>query len=185
MQESRWYRWPPARTSQVWWVSTYHLAKAIFNAFIQFEHIPACILTGITRLIYKGKGKDPFNCHSFRGITIISVIMKTFEYVLLERILPVLENSSHPFFTQTAYRKCSFCQDAIFATQEAILKVIRDGGEAYLCLYDLEKAFDSIEHSILLNSLYDAGVNGKAWRVVTSIYNNLNAVVKSREMMRI
>ena len=63
--------------------------------------------------------------------------------------------------------------------KEAILKVIRDGGEAYLCLYDLEKAFDSIEHAILLNSLYDADVNGKAWRVVSSIYNNLNAVVKS------
>ena len=35
--------------------------KQIFNAFIQLEHIPACILTGITRPIYKGKGKDPFN----------------------------------------------------------------------------------------------------------------------------
>ena len=105
--------------------------------------------------------------------------MKTFEYVLLERILPMLENSGHLFFTQTAYRKCSSCQNAIFATQEAILKVIRDDGEAYLWLHDLEKAFDSIEHSILLNSLYDAGVNGKAWRVVSSIYNNLNAVVKS------
>ena len=51
--------------------------------------------------------------------------------------------------------------------------------EAFLCLYDLEKPHDSIEHSILLTSLHDAGIKGKAWRVISSIYNNVHAVVKS------
>ena len=68
-----------------------------------------------------------------------SVVMKTFEYVILDWILPVLKRNEHPFRTQTAYRKLSSCQDAIFTTQEAILKVIRDGGEAFLCQYDLRK----------------------------------------------
>ena len=72
-----------------------------------------------------------------------SVIMKTFEYVMLDRILPVQECNGHPFLTQTAYRKLYPCQDAIFTTQEAILKVTRDGGEAFLCLYDLEKTYDT------------------------------------------
>ena len=35
-----------------------------------------------------------------------------------------------------------------------------------LSLYDLKKAYDSIEHPVLLKALFEAGVNGKAWRIV-------------------
>ena len=75
--------------------------KIFFNAFIFFEYVSACMLTAIIRRIYKGKGKDSFNCHSYRGITMTSVIMKNFEYVMLDRILPVLKCNGHPFRTQT------------------------------------------------------------------------------------
>ena len=87
------------------------------------------------------------------------VVMKAFEYLLLERILPVLQRSGRPLLAQTAYQKHHSYQYAIFATQEAILKTVRDGGQALLCLYDLEKAYDSVEHSVLLNAIYNAGVN--------------------------
>ena len=30
-----------------------------------------------------------------------------------------------------------------------------------MCLYDLQKAFDSVEYPVLLEKLYDVGVNGK------------------------
>ena len=154
--------------------------KQIFNAFIHLEHVPTCILTGIIHPIYKGKGKDPLVCHSFRGITVTSVVMKTFEYLLLERIQPILQERGHPSLAQTAYQKHRSCQDAIFATQEAILKTVREGGEPLLCLYDLEKAYDSVEHPVLLNAIYKAGINGKAWRVISHVYSNIHAVVKSR-----
>ena len=34
-----------------------------------------------------------------------------------------------------------------------------------VCMYDLQKAFDSIEYPVLLNRLYDLGVHGKCWRI--------------------
>ena len=58
--------------------------KQIFNAFIHLEHIPCSFLTGKLTPIYKGKGKDPLKCNSYRGITMMSVIMKVFEYAVLE-----------------------------------------------------------------------------------------------------
>ena len=152
--------------------------KQIFNNIAHFEQIPSCLLTGIIKPIYKGKGKDPLICHSHRGITMTSVIMKVFEYTLLERILPILQDHGHPALTQTAYQKHISCQDAIFATQEIILNSLLEGEVSYLSLYDLEKAFDSIEHSILLQSLFNAGINGKSWRLIRNCYNNLYAVVK-------
>ena len=126
--------------------------------------------------IYKGKGKDLLYCHSYRGITITSVLMKVFEYTILNRLLPALQKFGHPSLTQTAYQKHISCQDAIFATQEAIQHNLR---VSYLSLYDLEKAFDSVEHCILLQSLFEAGINGKVWRLIKACYSNLTAVVKS------
>ena len=152
--------------------------KQIFCAFVNFEHVPPNLLTGIIRPIYKGKGKDPLCCHSYRGITMTSVIMKVFEYTILDRILPVLQENGHPSLVQTAYRKHISCQDAIFATQEAIYSLLQEGRVAYLSLYDLEKAFNSIEHPILLRSLFQAGVKGKSWRLIKACYCNLSAVVK-------
>ena len=123
--------------------------RQIFNASIEFEHIPQSLLTGIIRPIFKGKGKNPMICDGYRGITLLPVILKIFEYTVLEHILPVLSDANHPLLTQTAYQKRIFCQDAIFASQEVLIAMMRDGGHSMLSLYDLEKAYDSIEHSVL------------------------------------
>ena len=88
--------------------------------------------------------------------------------------MPVLLENGHPALAQKAYRK----NDTIFVSMEAI-RSICDGNSACLSLYDLEKAFDSTEHPILLRSLFQAGVNGKSWRLVRSWYNNLSVVVRT------
>ena len=59
------------------------------------------------------------------------------------------------------------------------MHTLQEGRVAYLSLYDREKAFDSVEHSILLQSLYQASINGKAWRLIKACYGNLTPVVKS------
>ena len=89
--------------------------KQIFCAFSQFEQVPPSLLTGVICPIYKGRGKDPLSCHSYRGITLTSVLMKVFEYAILNRLQPVLQENGHPSLTQTAYQKHISCQDAIFA----------------------------------------------------------------------
>ena len=108
--------------------------------------------------------------------------MKLFEYTLLERILPVLQENGHPALTQTAYRKDVSCQDAIFSTQEAIKSILRNGNTAFLSLYDLEKALDSIEHPVLLHSLFHAGINGRSWRLFRAWYSNLSALVRFKSV---
>lgn len=62
------------------------------------------------------------------------------------------------------------CADAIESVQEAIKSYIDNGGEAYQCFYGLEKAFDSIEYSVLLHHLYQAGINRKALRLNVAFY---------------
>ena len=128
--------------------------KKIFNRIIALEQIPTTLNEGLIIPVHKGKGKDPFKPESYRGITLSSVISKLFEIILLRRLSPILEEVGVPDFAQTAYQKGISCADAIFATQETLLTHVRDGGKPFLCLYDIEKAFDSVELSILLKQLF-------------------------------
>ena len=33
------------------------------------------------------------------------------------------------------------------------------------CMYDLQKAYDSMEYPVLLQRLFDIGISGKLWRI--------------------
>ena len=153
----------------------------ILNAIVDSEQIPACLKLGITIPIYKGGGKDPLNVNSYRGITINSVISKVLETLILNRLEPLFIDSGVPHPNQSAYRKHVSCADAIFATQEVINRYLLEGGKIYMCLYDLEKAFDSVEFSVLLKRLFHAGINSKTWRLLRSWYSDGRSSVRLRQ----
>ena len=57
---------------------------------------------------------------------------------------------------------------------------LRQVNRVYMCLFELQKAFDSVEYRypILLEKLFDAGVNGKMWRLLNSWYEGGSCQVK-------
>ena len=156
-------------------LSLYHLKHSgplfrtwlchVFNTIVSLEEIPSSFKFGLITPIYKGKGKDPQICGSYRGITLSSVLAKTLEFVLLERIIPVLADENIPQLTQTGFQKGVSCADAIFSCLETISKDIREGDSVYSCFYDLASAFDTVEYPVLLHHLYKAGIVGKTWRL--------------------
>ena len=83
-----------------------------------------------------------------------------------------------PHINQSAYRKGVACADAIFATQEAITWYLRSSSKVYMCLFDLQKAFDSIEYPVLLSHLYKVGINGKLRRILRSWYTGMKCRVR-------
>ena len=64
--------------------------KQMFNTIISFEEIPNCLKTSLTKPIYNGRGKDPLEASSFRGVALSSTIAKLPEYIILERMRPIL-----------------------------------------------------------------------------------------------
>ena len=62
-------------------------------------------------ILYKGKGRDPLLAKNYRGISITLVIGKLFERILLQRLIPVLEDLGIPHYTQTAYQAGISCAD--------------------------------------------------------------------------
>jgi hypothetical protein len=47
-----------------------------------------------------------------------------------------------------------------------IARYLNTGSDVLMCLYDVQKAYDSVEYPVLLKGLFDVGVNGKLWRLM-------------------
>ena len=106
------------------------------------------------------------------------MLSKVLEIVLLQHLSSLLDEQGFPDQLQTAYQKGVSCMDAIFATQETLFNHLRDGGTPFLCLFDIEKAFDSVELPILLQHLFNKGINGKFWRLIKNWYTNSTSRVQ-------
>ncbi len=150
----------------------------ILNSVVELEAVPEILKTGVVVPIYKGGRKDPLKADSYRGVTLTSMVAKVLESLLLERLQWVFSAEGIPHVNQTAYRKSVSCADAIFATQESIARYLREGSHVYMCLYDLQKAFDSVEYAVLLKKLYDIGVNGRMWRLLKNWYEGRSCRVR-------
>ena len=72
----------------------------------------------------------------------------------------------------TAYRKGLSCAEPIFSTLEVLSVYSQHCEKLYMCFYDLQKAFDSDQFPVLLKRLYEAGVDGRAWRLLRRWYTS-------------
>ena len=153
------------------------------NSIIELEAIPSTLKCGSITPIYKGGGKDPLDQNSYRGIAVASVMAKVLESLILGRLNTVLLEAGVPHVNQTAYRRGVGCTDAIFATQETIAKHVREVSAVHMCLYDLQKAFGSVEFPVLLDHLFSIGLNGKTWRIIKSWYEGGSCCVKVEDRL--
>ena len=69
------------------------------------------------------------------------MVSKVLEFLLLDRLKLVLLE---------AYVSNVSCANASFATQEVVARYVHEGSNVYMCLYDLQKAFDLVEYCVLL-----------------------------------
>ena len=139
-------------THCIWWWGSQVWVKKIFNRILTLKEIPDCVKEGLVIPIYKRQGKDLLQTSSYRGITLSSVLSKLLEIILLQRLSSLLEEQGFPdqllskgYFLHRCHLRYS--RDPH----------VRDGRQPYLCLFDIEKAFDSVELPILLQHLYNIG----------------------------
>ena len=117
----------------------------VLNTIVELEVILDVLKRGVVVPVYKGSGKDPLRVDSYRGVTLSSMVAKVLEFLCLQRLEVVFLEADLPHVNQTAYRRSVSCTNAIFTTQEVIAKYLNSGSKVYMCLYDLQKAFDSVE----------------------------------------
>ena len=153
------------------------LTSVIFNTMITIEHIPDCFKQGIIIPIPKGGGKDRSVKANHRPITLLSVLYKLYEKVLLVRIDSWLKGHEKINKLQGAfYENCSSKDVALLLNE--IISYYRESGETlYVGMLDAEKAFDSVWKEGLMFKLYDIGLIGKIWKKIYNSYEHFKCMV--------
>ena len=97
---------------------------------------------------------------NYRPISLLSNINKIFEKLMHSRPIEFLEERQILYYKQFGFRKDFSTNHAILNLLEIIEKALDDGQIACGIFIDLEKAFDTVSHDILLEKLDHYGIRG-------------------------
>ena len=123
-----------------------------FNLSLIHNYIPSSMLAGVINPIIKNKVGYVWDFRNFREIMISSNFFKVLEYILLPFIKKLPLSSS-----QFGYRSGSPTILASALLKEAIDGYISDIGTVYTYFLDMSKAFEYVDHQLLLNKLVHKG----------------------------
>ena len=108
--------------------------------------------------IHKSGDKD--NCNNYRPIALLSNISKIIEKLVHTRLYFYLEKNSILYKHQYGFRLNHSTTHALIATTEEIRNACDNGKYACIAYLDLKKAFDTVNHNVLLEKMSHYGIKG-------------------------
>lgn len=152
------------------------LLLQLLNKTWEEESIPQDWEIGIILPIFK-KG-DNKECKNYRGITLLSTVLKVYEQILNNRLKEQIEHTLSE--AQSGFRKGRSAQDHIFTLQQIIRKKKEKSKSVYLAFLDMEKAFDRVPRKKIWESLHRRGADGKLIKSIQSLYKRTQNYVISK-----
>ncbi|MCH1595850.1 MAG: hypothetical protein L7S42_05015 [Flavobacteriaceae bacterium] len=127
----------------------------IINLSIKSSTVPACFKTAAVTPLLKKTTLD-LNClKNFRPISNLPFISKVLEKVILKKLNEHKSVNNLPEKFQSAYRKDHSTETALLRIQNDFLQFMDNKQCCFLVLLDLSAAFDTVNHSVLINRLAD------------------------------
>jgi len=123
---------------------------------------------------HKGNSVD-----NYRAISISPAISKIFEHCVLARYSKFLMMSSNQF----GFKKSSSCGHALYSVRKVVEHYVASGSTVNICLLDLAKAFDKIDHSALCLRLMDRSVPVQSLNLLVNWFSSCLSCVKWGSVM--
>ena len=105
------------------------------------------------------KGKN-WLMEKYRPISLLSTLSKVFQRVVFEQLYENLKSKKLLYQSQYSFRKDHSSELASVELIDHICKKIDEGDTPFSIFMDLSKAFDMLDHDILINKLKHYGING-------------------------
>jgi len=114
------------------------------------------------------KKGDKTNLTNYRPISLLTSFSKVLEKALYSRLTEYLYNNKLLEENQYGFRKGLSTDDAIFKLIQEILDTLNNKMKTGSVFCDLQKAFDTVNHKLLLDKLQYYGIKGKAKTLLES-----------------
>ncbi len=113
--------------------------------------------------IHKGGAKTSVS--NYRPISLLNSFSKVYEKIMHNRLLNFIEHNSSLYDSQYGFRPGRSCEHAILNAQNILLNSLSQNKVSLLLLIDYSKAFDMVDHQVLLRKLEHYGIRGTvlAW----------------------
>jgi hypothetical protein len=144
-------------TSPLTYIINRSLATGTYPDRLKFSEI---------KPIYKNGDKNLIS--NYRPISLLTSFSKIFERVIYTRLCQHLSNNNILVNEQCGFRINSSTDKAIYILLDHVLTVLKEGHNVGGVLCDLKKAFDCLNHKILLSKLEFYGISGLMHKLITS-----------------
>ncbi|KAL5250292.1 hypothetical protein ACHWQZ_G016138 [Mnemiopsis leidyi] len=135
---------------------------------------PDLKLQYITPIFKKGNRTEAVN---YRPVSLTSHIIKVFERVVRKHLVKHLEDNNILPDSQHGFRKNRSCLTQLIEHVDSVLKALNDGREVDVIYLDYSKAFDKVDHQILLAKMKQYGINGPIYDWIECFLSNRKQTV--------
>lgn len=147
----------------------------LLNLSLVHGHFPSELK--IARVLPIFKAGDPQEIKNYRPISVLNVFSKVYEKIMYARTVSFLDKNDSIYSLQFGFRKSYNTTSALTYLVDKIISAIDNKKYIIGTFIDLSKAFDCVNHEILLEKLFKYGVRGPAHRWFSSYLTNRSQYV--------
>ena len=142
----------------------------IWKESFESEVIPEDMkIKSITPIFKKGDTSDPGN---YRPMSLTSHLIKIFERVIRKKLVCHLESNSILSNKQHGFRKGRSCLTHLLKHIDDIIQSLLNGNDHDVIYLDFAKAFDKVDHEILIHKQRRSGVQVKLLKWIEQFLTN-------------
>ena len=142
----------------------------LFNLSFSEGVFPSILKTCKVIPIYKKDSQ--LNCSNYRPISLLSNIDKILERIMYNRLYKFLETNNLIYSLQFGFRQKHSTSHALIHLTDKIREQLDKGNFACGIFVDFQKAFDTVDHQILIQKLNYYGIRGIANNWFSSYLQN-------------